>query len=133
MGLLNESSSDVIFVKYGLWDNSQTVRHLPIPGISAWAIKKSELFKYEDFLDSVKKYHPELGGGSEHIKVITPKGDVVAINYEEANNYVMGNSNHIPKPEPFNPEIHCLTFRPWIDLFKNINSYIPKPKYQVLI
>jgi hypothetical protein len=133
MGLLTESSSDIIFVKYALWDNSKTVRHLPLPGESAWAIKKSDLFKYEDFLDTVKEYYPEMGGGSEHIKVVEPKSEVVAVNYADANNYVMGNSNHIPEPEPFNSEIHCLNFRSWFDDYKGIDSFMPKPKYQVLI
>lgn len=134
MGLINESTSDILFVKYTLWDNSQTIRKLPFPGQSAWAIKKSDLFKYKDFLDNVKKHYPELGGGSENLKIVEPSGDeIIALNYPQANQYVMGDSNVIPEPEPFNPEIHCLEFRPWMDIFKDIDSYIPKPKYQVLL
>ena len=133
MGLIKESYSDVLFVKYTLWDNSQTIRELPFPGQSAWAIKKTDLFKYKDFLDNVKKHYPELGGGSENLKIVEPNGEVIALNYADANNYVMGDSNTIPEPEPFNPEKHCVEFGSWFDLFKDIDSYKPKLKYQVLL
>ena len=36
---------NVLFVKYKLWDNSQTKRKLPFPGASAWAVRKVDLKK----------------------------------------------------------------------------------------
>jgi hypothetical protein len=128
--------SNVLFVKYKLWDNSQTKRKLPFPGASAWAVRKVDLKKLLNFFDDIKTLYPHMGGGSENIEILNPSGkNIVALDYGLANNYVLGDSDEEPVEEKFDPQKHTLKFdlayqNPWNQRDKH---YKPVIKYQVLL
>jgi hypothetical protein len=134
--IVNTYPDNILFVKYKLFDNSQTERKLPYDGISAWAIRKIDLNKYIKLFDYIKHQHPELGGGSENLEIVNPSGKkIFALDYEKTNNYVLGESDEIPELEPFNPKKHKLEFvlvyqNPWNQRDK---MYNPNLKYQVLL
>jgi hypothetical protein len=127
---------NVLFVKYKLWDNSQTKRKLPFPGASAWAVRKVDLKKLLNFFDDIKTLYPHMGGGSENIEILNPSGkNIVALDYGLANNYVLGDSDEEPAEEKFDPQKHTLKFdlayqNPWNQRDKH---YKPVIKYQVLL
>jgi hypothetical protein len=127
---------NVLFVKYKLWDNSQTKRKLPFSGASAWAVRKVDLKKLLNFFDDIKTLYPQMGGGSENIEILNPSGkNIVALDYGLANDYVVGDSDEEPVEEKFDPQKHTLKFdlayqNPWNQRDKH---YKPVIKYQVLL
>ena len=127
---------NVLFVKYKLWDNSQTKRKLSFPGASAWAVRKVDLKKLLNFFDDIKTLYPQMGGGSENIEILNPSGkNIVALDYGLANDYVVGDSDEEPVEEKFDPQKHTLKFdlayqNPWNQRDKH---YKPVIKYQVLL
>ena len=134
--IISNYPDNILFVKYKLFDNSQTVRKLPYDGISAWAVRKIDLNKYKRLLDFIKQHHPELGGGSENIEIVNPSGKkIFALDYDKVDSYVLGDSDEIPELEKFEPNKHKLDFvvyyqNPWNQRDK---IYRPVLKYQVLL
>lgn len=97
-------NGNVIFVRTKNFDNSGTANKLPYEGIQCWAI-------YEEDLD---KYIQELeiwGGKRKNVEILNPNGFTInALNYLEAHKYVMGETEEVPKLEPFDKNKHRLKF-----------------------
>jgi hypothetical protein len=126
--LLTEDTNDdnnIIFVRTTKFDNTGAVNKLPYDGIHCWAIRKKDFEKYINELEL-------WGGRRKDVEIINPNGyDIFALEYPKTHNYVMGQTDKIPKLEKFNKEKHILSF---IKQDKNsMLPYISDMKYQVLL
>ena len=100
----NESQRDIIFVRTLKFDNWGTTNKLPYKGIQCFAIYQNDLDKYRKELEL-------WGGDSSDIQIVNSNGLVpYALNYNKCHQYVMGESEELPKPETFNPDKHVMTF-----------------------
>ena len=125
--ILKESTPNrnYIFVRTDKFDNTGTIRKFPYKGISCWCIYEDDYEKYVNEL--------ELWGGNEKdVRVVNP-GDkeIFVIDYPLIHKYVMGESDVIPEPKPFDPNKHIMKFikQP----HKSMLEYISDMKYQILL
>ena len=123
--LREEVKRKYIFVRTDDFDNTGTIRELPYDGIHCWCVYEDDFDKYIDEL--------ELWGGSRK-KVRVVDGDnykKYAINYKMAHDYVMGDSDEIPKLEKFNPNEHIMKFIKQGK--KSMLNYVADMKYQIIL
>jgi hypothetical protein len=128
--LKKENNDDIIFVRTKNFDNTGTFNKLPYNGIQCWAIYEKDLDKYIQELEL-------WGGKKKNVEIINPIGyDIFALDYPMAHKYVMGESDEIPKPIPFNKNKHTMKFIKQNE--KSILEYISelgmrKKCYQILL
>ena len=122
--LLRENLNDeVIFLRNKNYSNKDTVRHLPWNGIHAWAVRESDLDKFFE-----QAYYQ--GADKENFIQIEPT-NVYAINFKDADEYVKGKSDTIPKLETFDENKHVLNFKKLTG--KTMYSYHSDLDYQILM
>jgi len=98
------SEDKVIFVRTKNFDNTETLHELPYDGIQCWAIYETDLDKYIEELEI-------WGGKKRNVEIINPSGyDIFALDYPMAHKYVMGESNEVPEPIPFDKNKHTMKF-----------------------
>ena len=123
--LKEEVGQKYIFVRSDDFDNTGTKRKLPYEGIHCWCIYEKDLEKYIKELEL-------WGGNKKSVRVINgDKYNKYAINYKMAHNYVMGNSDDIPKLEKFDTDKHIIKFIKQGK--KSMLEYIADMKYQILL
>jgi hypothetical protein len=123
--LREEVERNYIFVRTDDFDNTGAINKLPYDGIHCWCIYEDDFDKYIQEL--------ELWGGSRK-KVRIVDGDnykKYAINYKMTHDYVMGDSDEIPKLEKFNPNKHIMKFIKQGG--KSILGYVADMKYQIIL
>jgi hypothetical protein len=120
--------SKVVFLKYLKYDNSKCVNPFPYEGESWWLIKS---IHYKRFLklmnnDSIKDKDFINPKNWKIVKGEDMKGsEIYSLDYRLINEYVMGESDVIPKLTPFNPKLHCSEWKP------NDMSYLGFSKYEI--
>jgi hypothetical protein len=73
-----------------------------------------------------------MGGNKKDIELINSNGyEIFALDYTKAHKYVMGESDIIPKLEPFNKEKHILNFLKQGE--KSLIEYVAEMKYQIIL
>jgi hypothetical protein len=121
----NENSKEIVFVRTKKFNNKGTINKLPYNGIQCWAIYENDLEKYIKELEL-------WGGNKKDIELINSNGyEIFALDYTKAHKYVMGESDIIPKLEPFNKEKHILNFLKQGE--KSLIEYVADMKYQIIL
>lgn len=129
------------FCRNEYYDNSECLKKLPYEGQSWWGLQTKHVLRHKQYL---------LGNGIDvsnfkYVKAVDLKfNEIYAINFYEANSYVLGDSNKVPELLEFNRDEHVVKFRE-SDIIqlgfyskttvKNMCGYIyiPEMEYQILI
>ena len=123
--LREEVKDKYIFVRTDDFDNTGTMRELPYDGIHCWCIYEKDLDKYIEELEL-------WGGNRKKVKIVNGENyNKYAINYKMAHDYVMGESDKLPKLEKFNPDEHIMRFEKQKE--KSMLDYVADMKYQILL
>lgn len=93
--------NDVVFVKFQYFDNGKAVRELPYGGIHAWAVRKDDL---DHFCDT-------YADGIPLIVTPSPEATIYALDYQDADRYVIGESDCVPELEAFEWRSHAVQAR----------------------
>jgi hypothetical protein len=117
---------DIVFIRFDKFDNSGTVRSLPYDGIHCWCIYKEDIEKYITELEF-------WNGDRKLVRIlnINKNDSIYAIDYKLAHNYVIGDSDIIPKLEVFDRKKHVMNFIKQDE--KSMLKYISDMKYQILV
>jgi len=130
------------FFRNECYDNSGCVKKLPHEGQSWWVLQTNHVLRHKQFL---------LGNNIDistfrYVKATDLKfNEIYALNFYDANSYVIGSSNKVPELLEFNQNKHVITFTE-MDIVKlgyygktmakKLHGYIYVPDnmdYQILI
>ena len=135
----------VIFVKYKKFDNSSCVRKLPYDGQSWFVIKSIHLKRFQYLINNSSN---DLEFSNPNNWIITNSENmtfnkIYALDYLDANAYVMGANETLPALLEFNASKHCADWQLTTIaragysqkelLSLNIPYWCPIFRYQVLI
>jgi len=121
----NTKEDKIIFLRNTNYSNRGNVKKIPYEGIHCWAVKESDLDKFFE-----QSYYQ--GADKKDFIEIQPNGNIYALNFKEADDYVKGNSEIIPTLEKFNPNKHTLRFKK-STATKPMYLYHSDLDYQILI
>jgi hypothetical protein len=130
------------FCRNEFYDNSECVRRLPYEGQSWWVLQTNHVLRHKQFL---------LGNNIDistfrYVKATDLKfNKIYALNHNDVNSYVVGNTNKVPELLEFNQNEHVFKFKEMDivrlgyygkSMAKKLHGYIYVPDeniYEILI